>query len=109
MKKTTMTALLTALRANTLPVNAAEIADEIANELEKNAAKAAANRDLYESAKEIVLAALREIAQPVTARELFDEIADTLPEGFTAGKLTYALSRLWSDAVVKDGTTYTIR
>ena len=38
MKKTTMTALLTALRANALPVNAAEIADEIAAELEKNAA-----------------------------------------------------------------------
>ena len=71
----------------------------ITAELSKGEAKAQANRDLYESAKDIVLSALSDT--PVTISELYDEIADELPEGMTKSKVQYAVTRLWVDEVSK--------
>ena len=78
-----------------------EIRDEIEAELSKGAEKAQANRDLYASAHDIVMNGLRVAGQPVTIGELYDEIADELPEGFSKGKVQYAITRLWADEVVK--------
>ena len=77
------------------------IRDEIVAELNKGAEKAQANRDLYASAHDVVMNGLRVAGKPVTIGELYDEIADELPEGFSKGKVQYAITRLWADEVVK--------
>ena len=77
------------------------IRDEIVAELNKGAEKAQANRDLYASAHDVVMNGLRVAGKPVTIGELYDEIADELPDGFSKGKVQYAITRLWADEVVK--------
>ena len=98
MKKATMNAIV-----NYINENAVEelfgIRDELVAELGKGEAKAQANRDLYAEAKDIVLGALSET--PVTIGELYEEIADALPEGFSKGKVQYAITRMWASEVVK--------
>ena len=98
MKKSTMQSLVSYLNGETVD-NIAEIKAEIEAELAKGAEKAQANRDLYAQAKGIVLGALSET--PVTIGELYDEIANDLPEGFSKGKVQYAITRLWADEVTK--------
>jgi hypothetical protein len=98
MKKSTMQSLVSYLNGEAVD-NIAEIKAEIEAELAKGAEKAQANRDLYAQAKGIVLGALSET--PVTIGELYDEIANDLPEGFSKGKVQYAITRLWADEVVK--------
>lgn len=98
MKKSTMQSIVNYIDTNAI----AELADvraELVAELSKGEAKAQANRDLYASAKDVVLGALSEI--PVTIGELYDEIADELPEGMTKSKMQYAITRLWVDEVNK--------
>lgn len=73
--------------------------DEMFAELNKGAEKAAANRALYDAAKEVVLAGLTDT--PVTIAELFEAVADGLPEGFTRSKMQYAINNYWADEVVK--------
>ena len=98
MKKSTMKSLVAFLNGETID-NLPEIRDELIAELNKGEAKAQANRDLYSEAKGIVLGTLSET--PVTIGELYDEIADKLPEGFSKGKVQYAITRLWADEVTK--------
>ena len=99
MKKATMNAIV-----NYINENAVEelfgIRDELVAELGKGEAKAQANRDLYAEAKDIVLGALS-TETPVTIGELYEEIADALPEGFSKGKVQYAITRMWASEVVK--------
>ena len=98
MKKASLQSLVSFLNGETVD-NIAEIKAEIEAELAKGAEKAQANRDLYASAKDIVIGALSDT--PVTIGELYDEIAEDLPEGFSKGKVQYAITRLWADEVVK--------
>ena len=96
MKKVSLQSLVSYLtETGALP----EVRDEIVAELAKGAEKAQANRDLYAQAKDIVLGALTDT--PVTIGELYDEIASDLPEGFSKGKVQYAITRLWADEVCK--------
>ena len=96
MKKVSLQSLVTYLtETGALP----EVRDEIVAELAKGEAKAQANRDLYAEATPIVLGALSDT--PVTIGELYDEIANELPEGFTKGKVQYAITRMWASEVVK--------
>ena len=98
MKKSTMQSIVNYIDTNAV----AELADvraELIAELSKGEAKAQANRDLYASAKDIVLGALSET--PVTIGELYEEIADELPEGMTKSKVQYAITRLWVDEINK--------
>ena len=74
--------------------------DEIAAELARDEAKAQANRNLYAVAHDIVMNALP-LETPVTISELFDEIEDKLPDGFSKGKVQYAITRMWADEVNK--------
>ena len=76
-----------------------EVRDELVAELTKDADRKQANADTYEAVKPIVFGALSET--PVTIGELFTEIEDALPEGFTKGKLQYAMTRLWKDEIAK--------
>jgi uncharacterized membrane protein YqiK len=98
MKKASLQSLVSYLNGETVD-NIAEIKAEIEAELAKGEAKAQANRDLYAEAKDIVLGALSDT--PVTIGELYEEIKDALPDGFSKGKVQYAITRMWADEVNK--------
>ena len=111
MKKVSLRAIVDYIEQNDV-TELSEIKDEIVAELAKDAEKAQANRDLYAQAKEIVMNALRLATVPVTIGELYDSIATKLPDGMTKGKVQYAVTRLWSDEIVKtEGkvNTYSLR
>lgn len=79
--------------------NIAEVKAELEAELNKNAEKAAANRNLYEQTREIVLGAIAE--KPMTIAEIWDAVKDEVPEGMTKSKVQYALREYWAADVVK--------
>lgn len=100
MKKATMKSIVSFIDTlSDVPAEMVEARAELVAELSKGEAKAQANRDLYETAKPVILGALSET--PVTISELYDEIADALPEGFTKSKVQYAITRMWADEVAK--------
>ena len=96
MKKNTMTAIANYIK--NVPELAAEYA-ELQAELDKNEAKAQANRDLYAAAHDVVIGALTN--KPVTLAELWEVVKDTVPEGMSKSKVQYALRELWAAEVVK--------
>jgi len=100
MKKNTMIALVNYLNGQNV-TNLDEIKAELEAELNRNAVRAAKNRELYEEAREVVLRTLRQTSAPVTVAELMDACEDELPEGFTRGKVQYGLNNYWTDAVVR--------
>ena len=81
-----------------VPELAAEYA-ELQAELDKNAEKAQANRDLYAATHDAVVGALTD--KPVTLAELWEAVKDTVPEGMTKSKVQYALRELWAAEVIK--------
>ena len=99
MKKSTLTSIVALLNGETVDTEALKA--EVEAELNKGAEKAQANRDLYASAHDVVIEALRTATAPVTIGELYDSIESELPEGMTKGKVQYAVTRLWSDEIVK--------
>lgn len=109
MKKATMNTILS-LIANIDTDEANEVRAELTAELNKGAEEKARNNDLYEAAKVIVMDELAVATEAVTIGELYDAVADKLPEGFTKGKLQYAVTRLWKDEIVRiEGKVNTYR
>lgn len=110
MKKTTMQSLVSFLADYPQMADARE---ELVRELNRNAEKAAANRELYEAARGVVLDQLATAAEGATLAELVESCGDNLPEGFTKGKVQYALLHYWNDAVsveqTKNGNVYRLR
>ena len=98
MKKATMQTIVDYINTNGVE-ELAFARDELVAELNKNAEKAEANRALYDEAKAVVMENLDET--PVTIGELYEAVEDKLPEGFTKGKLQYAVTRLWDGEIVK--------
>lgn len=98
MKKATMQTILSLINTIESP-EADAVREELTAELNKDAERKAQNADLYESAKGIVLKELGET--PVTIGELYDALKGKLPEGFTKGKLQYAMTRLWTSEIRK--------
>ena len=96
MKKSTVQKI--AAYIQNVPELAAEY-EEIAAELEKSEAKAAANRSAYEAAEKVVMAHLTNT--PQTVAELYEACKDELPEGFTKSKVSYGLTHMWTNGVVK--------
>lgn len=110
MKKSTMQSLVSFLE------NVPEMADaraELVWELNRGAEKAAANRELYENAREVVLSQLQLATNGATLAELVESCGDNLPDGMTKGKVQYALLHYWNDAVsveqTKNGNVYRLR
>ena len=99
MRKVSLQSLVSFIDSIDAPQEIKDVRDEIVAELSKGAEKAQANRDLYAQAHDVVMGALS--ATPVTIGELYDEIADALPDGFSKGKVQYAITRLWADEVTK--------
>lgn len=111
MKKSTMIALVSYLNGATVD-NLDEIKAELEAELNRNAEKAAANRELYDAAKSVIFEGFRVAGTPITIAELYEEIKDELPDGFSKSKVQYAVTRLWTDEVTKvEGKTnsYTLK
>ena len=100
MKKTTMNSILSLIATIDTP-EAEAVRAEVTAELNKGEAKAQANRDLYASAHDVVIEALASATAPVTMSELYEAVEDNLPEGMTKGKVQYAVTRLWSDEIIK--------
>ena len=96
MKKNTMIAIANYIK--NVPELAAEYA-EVQAELDKNAEKAQANREMYAAAHDVVIGALTD--KPVTLAELWETVKGTVPEGMTKGKVQYALRELWAAEIVK--------
>ena len=96
MKKATLSAIYSALKGIDFD---AEMLAEVEKELTRGDAEKAKNAELYETAKPIVLGALSET--PASIGEIFAEVETALPEGFTKGKMQYAITRLWVDEVTK--------
>lgn len=71
----------------------AEVMDELRNELNRGAEQKAQNAAMYEAVKPIVMEELGD--STCTIGELWEAVADKMPEGFTKGKLQYAVTRLW--------------
>lgn len=103
MKKSTLKSLVAYLNGADI-TNLDEITAELEAELAKNEEKAQANRDLYAAAREVVLAAMTEAPQSVA--EIFAACEENLPDGFSKGKVQYALMNYWTDAVVKIENPY---
>lgn len=96
MKKNSLTAIANYIK--NVPELAAEYA-ELQAELDKNAEKAKANRDMYAAAHDVVIGALTD--KPVTLAELWEVVKDIVPEGMTKSKVQYGLRELWAAEVVK--------
>ena len=71
--------------------------EEVNAEWAKMVEKKQANRDLYDEAHDVLMAALTDKEQ--TSKELFE--GNEWPNGFTPGKLNYALRAMWADEVNK--------
>lgn len=97
MRKNTYSVVYNFLTSNGF--DNAEILAEFEKELNRNAEKASASASLYDAAKAVVMENLG--TTPVTIGELYDAIEKELPEGFTKGKLQYAMTRLWVDDLLK--------
>ena len=100
MKKTTMNTILTLIATIDTP-EAQAVRDELNAELNKGAEQKAENAKLYDTAKVVVMDELSKATEAVTLGELYDAVESELPEGFTKGKLQYAMTRLWKDELVK--------
>lgn len=93
MKKSVMMSLVSYLESLN-DASAQTFVDELNAELSKDQAKHDAQAKIYDEAKPIVMAELGET--PVSIGELYEALADSLPDGFTKGKLQYAVTKLWS-------------
>lgn len=98
MKKVTIQSIVNYIDTHAI-AELADARDELMAELNRGAEKAQANRELYESAKDIVLSELNDT--PMTVAELYESVADRLPSGFTKAKVQYALGHYWESEVVK--------
>ena len=99
MKKTTMQTIVNYIDANDI-AELSEVRNELVAELNRGAEKAQANRELYDSARELVLSVIP-ADTPVTVAEIFEAVEDKLPAGFTKAKIQYALGHYWETDVVK--------
>ena len=100
MKKASLQSLVSFINDNAIE-DLYEVRDEIVAELNKGAEKAQANRDLYDKAHAVVIKAMSKLTAPAPISEIFADVENALPEGMTKGKFQYAVTRLWTDEIVK--------
>ena len=109
MKKATMNTIVNYINDNAIDA-LYEVRDELMAELNKGAEEKARNAELYDAAKAVVMGELGTTDKAVTIGELFDAVEENLPQGFTKGKLQYAVTRLWKDEIVRiEGKVNTYR
>ena len=107
MKKNTMIAIASVLNSVDFE-NKDAILAELNADINRGAEQKAVKAAEYAAVHDIVIGALSDT--PVTIAELYDAVRADLPDGFSKGKVQYAMTRLWVDGVVRhDGSpaTYT--
>ena len=102
MKKSTLVSLIALLNGE--PITEPDtIKAELEAELNKEKARKDANLKAYNDAHDVIINALG--VEPATCSEVYEIIKNDLPQGFTRGKVQYALTHLWQDEIVKvEGT-----
>lgn len=102
MTKNTMMDLVNMLNGTELTTDRIdEIKGELEKELNRNAEKAQANRELYAEAHDIVMNGFDVAGKPLTIAEVFEEVESELPKGFSRGKVQYAITKVWADELIK--------
>ena len=102
MTKNSMMDLVNLLNGKELSTDrSAEIKAELEKELNRNAERAQANRELYASVHDIVMNGFKVAEKPITISELFAEIENDLPHGFGKSKVQYGVTNLWANELVK--------
>lgn len=97
MKKNTLEAIRNYLNGDET-ADLSALREEVNAEWERLNAKATANRNAYDEAKEVAFEVMGET--PMTAKEIFAATKEW-PQGFTAAKIQYGLLHYWNDEVVK--------
>ena len=97
MKKLSLVAIYNALTG--FGYSDEEVLQELKGEINKDAARKEATAKVYDEAHDAIVGNLSD--KPVTVKELYEAIKDELPEGFTQGKVQYALTHLWESEIVK--------
>ena len=111
MKKNTITALYNYFVKSDDTVDLSTIVDDIHAEYERMDAKRQANKNAYDTAKQVAFGILCD--QPMTVKEIF-AASDEWPQEFTPAKVQYALLHYWNDEVIKHDNgksayTYTVK
>ena len=98
---------------NGLPVEDMEsLRDAVNTEWQSLSDKRTMKNAEYETAKPIVFNTIAQATSPITISEIYEGCRDSLPEGFTRGKIQYAMRELWKDEIVRhDGKvgTYSLK
>jgi len=97
MKKSTLESIRNYLNGDET-IDLSVLREEVNAEYDRLNAKAQANRNAYDVAKEIAFDVMSD--KPMTVKEIF-AASDEWSQGFTAAKLQYALLHYWNDEVVK--------
>lgn len=97
MKKSTLNTIYNFLNGDET-VDLTVVRNEVNAEWERLNAKAQANRNAYDEAKDVTFSILSD--KPMTVKEIF-AASDAWPQGFTHNKVQYALLHYWNDEVVK--------
>jgi len=100
MKNTTIKTIYAILTgANTDEAEKLAVIRELEDDLAKQAEKASAKLDTYETIHDVVMAHLGD--KPMTVAEIFAACESELPDGTTKNKVQYGLLNYWKDEVVK--------
>ena len=93
----TIYAILTG--ANTDEAEKLAVIRELEDDFAKQAEKASAKLDTYETIHDVVMAHLGD--KPMTVAEIFTAGEGDWPEGTTKNKISYGLTHYWENEVVK--------
>jgi len=93
----TIYAILTG--ANTNEADKLAAIRELEDDFAKQAEKAAAKVDAYETIHDLLMGILSD--KPMTVAEIFTAGESDWPEGTTKNKISYGLTHYWADEVVK--------
>jgi hypothetical protein len=99
MKNATMNTIYTAL--SNYGYDNVDVMTELYNEIHRYDSAKAEKAKVYEIAKPIVFDVFAQTDAPLTIAEIWEAIEDNAPEGFTKGKLSYAIAHQWASEVVK--------
>lgn len=103
MKKSSLSTLIAMFEGSlSLEDAKAIVYPELTAEKAKNEAKAAANRELYDEAHDVVMDVLDDTL--VSLNDLFAKCSGALPKDFSKSKLSYALANYWRSEVAIDGS-----
>ena len=100
MKKSTLEMMKNYLNGDDT-VDLSILRDEVNAEWERTTAKSRANKELYDTAHEVLMAC-EAWDKPMTSKELWEVVREDMPENFTESKMRYGCLNYWTDEVKKN-------